>query len=138
MRPPSRKTQTTNNPGAVDLPKSHKPPSEVTAEKERKKEAAVANTKKKHQQAEQVARVEREIKVAQGLEGGQSSRKASQVKKNFPRPSASFEDQAKIVSHIPDYSPSCDSPLLGHTRGDSAGRSTDSPPSSKTKSFYNG
>ena len=65
MQPPSRTTQSTNNPGMVDLPKAHRSPTEVAAEKVKKKETATANAKKKHEQAAHLARVEQEIKTAQ-------------------------------------------------------------------------
>ena len=65
MQPPSRTTRSTNNPGAVDLPKARRSPTEVAAEKAKKKETATANAKKKHEQAAHLARVEQEIKTAQ-------------------------------------------------------------------------
>ena len=102
MQPPSRMTRSTNNPGVVDLPKSRRPSSEVSAEKLKKKETAAANAKKKHEQAAQVARVEREIKAAQ-KEGTLSSRRVSRVKKTFSRESA--EDRVNEVSHFPAVTP---------------------------------
>jgi len=65
MQPPSRTTRSTNNPGAVDLPKARKSSAEVTAKKTKEKEAAIANAKKKQEKAAQLARVEHEIKIAQ-------------------------------------------------------------------------
>ena len=136
MQPPSRTTRTTNNPGAVDLPKSRKSSSKIIAEKDRKRDAAVANAKKKRERTEQVARVEREIKVAQ--KEGRSSGRVSKVKKTFPR-SASFEERAKTVSPS-DPSSSWLTSLtpLDRTRGDCADRSTDSPPGIKKKGLCHG
>ena len=60
-----RKNRTTNNPGTVDLPNPCRSSSEVATEKLKKKEIAVAKANKKHEQEAWVARVEKEIKMAQ-------------------------------------------------------------------------
>lgn len=99
MRPPSRKTRTTDNPGAVDLPKSRRKSSEVAVEKEKKKEKAAASAIKKCEQAARVARVEREIEVAQ-MEAG-PSKKASRVKRAFPRIMSLDKSDQNEVSAFP-------------------------------------
>ena len=76
MQPPSWLTWMTKNPGVIDLPKSHRSSSEVAADKLKKKQMAEASTKKKQEQVLRVARVEREIRVAQ-KEGALSSRLVS-------------------------------------------------------------
>ena len=96
MQPPSRATQSTSNPGAVDLPKPRRSSSEVAAEKLKKKEAAAASAKKRREQAAEVARVEREIKAAQ-KEGAHSSRQVSRVKRTFSR-DAPANNRVKEVS----------------------------------------
>ena len=65
MHPPPRKTRTTNTPGLVDLPKSRRRTADVTAEKQKKNEIAAAKAKAKEAKLAQVARVEKEIRVAQ-------------------------------------------------------------------------
>ena len=60
----------------------------------------MASAKKRREQAERVATVEREIKVTQ-REGQSSSRKGSQAKKTFSR-NASFENE---VSHVLGHTP---------------------------------
>ena len=67
----------------------------------------MANAKKKREQAEWVARVEGEIRIAQ-REGSQS-RKVSQVKATFSR-NASFEDQVNEASHVSSVAWLDDSP----------------------------
>ena len=107
MQPPARKSRTTNNPGTAALPKSRRSSSEVAAEKQKKKDTAAANVNKKREQAARVARVEREIEAAQKEAG--PSRKASQIKRKFPRPT-SLEPVQTEVSHVslvdpdPDFS----------------------------------
>ena len=88
----------TNNPGVVDLPKSHRSSSEVTADKLKKKQTAEASAKKKREQVARVARVEREIRVAQ-KEGALSSRPVSQLKKTFSH-DASMDGQVREVSYF--------------------------------------
>ena len=97
MQPPSQSTQTTNNPGVVDLPKSRRSSSEVAADKLKKKQTAEASAKKKQEQVARVARVEREIRVAQ-KEGTLSSRPVSRLKKTFSR-DTSVDGQAREVSY---------------------------------------
>lgn len=87
MQPPPQKSQSMNNPGVVDLPKPRKSPAEVAAEKQKKKETAAASAKKKREQAAEVARVEKEIKVAQS-EASELLSQAKQMKRSFPCPVA--------------------------------------------------
>ena len=96
MQPLSRLTRTTNNLGVVDLPKSRRSSSEVAADKLKKRQTAEASAKKKQEQVARVARVEREIRVAQ-KEGALSSRPVSPLKKTFSR-DASVDGQAREVS----------------------------------------
>ena len=84
-----------NNPGLFDLPKSCKSSSEVAANKDKKKEIATANTKKKQEQVARIARVEREIRVAQ--EGGQLT--SNQVKRSFSHDTL-VDNQVQQVSHL--------------------------------------
>ena len=65
MQPPTRTTRSTNNPGAVDVPKACRSSTEVAAEKAKKKETAMGKVKKRNEQAAQMARVEEQIKIAQ-------------------------------------------------------------------------
>ena len=81
MQPPSRTTRSTNNPGAVDLPKACRSPAEAAAEKAKKKETAIANTKKKQEQVARLVRVEQEIKIAQ--KEPVQTRVQGRVKKTF-------------------------------------------------------
>ena len=64
MCPPTRQTRTTNAPGLVNLPKPRKSTADVTTEK-KKEEAAVAKAKVKDAKVVRVARVEKEIRIAQ-------------------------------------------------------------------------
>ena len=87
MHPPPRKTRTTNTPGLVDLPKSRRRTADVTAEKQKKKEIAAAKAKAKEAKLAQVARVEKEIRVAQEETTptfGQAG-KRGQAKRTFER-----------------------------------------------------
>ena len=88
----------TNNLGVIDLPKSHRSSSEVAANKLKKKQMAEASAKKKQEQVVRVARVKREIRVAQ-KEGALSSRLVSQLKKTFSC-NASMDGQAREVSYF--------------------------------------
>jgi len=83
MRPPSRKNRTTNNPGLIDLPQTRRSSADLVAERQKKKEIADAKAKVKNAKLEQVARVEKEIKVAQ-KEAGQVGNRG-RVKKTFER-----------------------------------------------------
>jgi len=80
-----RKNRTTDKPGIIDLPNPRRSSSEVVAEKLKKKETTTAKANKKREQEARVARVEKEIKIAQRetqlLGRGQKGR----VKKTFPR-----------------------------------------------------
>ena len=100
MIPETRLTRSTNNPGIVDLPKSRRSSSEVATEKLKKKQTAAAKAKNKREREAQVARVEREIKIAQN-EATQSSGlrgRKGRVKKTFPREAPmSDADAAKEV-----------------------------------------
>lgn len=96
MRPPPRASRSTNNPGVVDLAKSRRSPAEVAAEKEKKRETAAASAKKKQEQAARVARLEKEIRVAQ-KEKASSSKQVSRAKRIFPRGDP-VDDQ---VSYVP-------------------------------------
>ena len=143
MQPLSWTTWLMNNPGLVDLPKSHKSSSKVAANKDKKKEIAAANAKKKQEQVARVARVKKEIRVAQ--EGGQSM--LSQVKRSSPCDSL-VNNQAQQVSHLTSIAcPSDDSfswltlHILGHAGStdpceDHIGF-MDPSPSTKTESFHN-
>jgi hypothetical protein len=84
MHPPARVTRSTNNPGVADLPKARRSPSEVAAEKEKKRETAAASAKRKQEQAARVARLESEIRVAQ-KEKLRKPREVNRVKRTFPR-----------------------------------------------------
>jgi len=80
-----RKNRTTNNPGLVDLPNPRRSSSDVAAEKQKKQETAAAKAKGKEAQVARVARLEKEIKVAQ-QEAAQSSRQVGRrgrAKKTF-------------------------------------------------------
>jgi len=101
MKPESQQTQTTNNPGVIDLPKSRQSSSQVTTEKSKKKGIAAAKAQKSHEQKAWVTRVEKEIRNAQ-KEVGQPSRQGSQVKRTFPHEATLSDDAATEVKLIFD------------------------------------
>ena len=99
MIPETRLTRSTNNPGIVDLPKSRRSSSEVAAEKLKKKQTAAAKAKNKREREAQIARVEREIKIAQNEATQSSGGRKGRVKRTFPRETPmSDTDVAKEVS----------------------------------------
>ena len=96
MHPPTPASQTTNNPGLVDLPTTCISPAEVASKKAKKAEALATAAKTKEAKVAQVARVEQEIKIAQ-KEATRPSRQVkprAQVKRTFLRP-VSDEDKDK-------------------------------------------
>ena len=102
MRPPPRETRTTNAPGLVDLPKPRKSTADVTAEKKKKEEAAVAKAKVKDAKVARVARVEKEIRVAQREAmqmQGQVGR--GRTKKTFERENPAKESEKVSSSGLP-------------------------------------
>lgn len=108
MHPPPRGTRTTNNPGLVDLPNSRRAPAEVAAEKQKKKQTAEAKARAKVAKLAQVARVEKEIRIAQkeATQGSQQLGKQGRVKKVFQRETPVDKDDgvsssASLPSDLP-------------------------------------
>lgn len=115
MRPPARASRSTNNPGAVDAAKSRRSASEVTADKEKKRDAAVASAKKKQEGAARVARLEKEIRVAQ-KEKASSSKQVSRAKRIFPRRDPTDDEVSHAFSQLPVDLLSLLALILGHDR----------------------
>jgi len=106
MHPPTRQMRMTNAPGLVDLPKPHKSTADVTTEKKKKEEAAVAKAKVKDAKVVWVARVEKEIRIAQreAMQMQGQVGKVGQTKKTFKRenPAKGSEkvSQIRLISAI--------------------------------------
>ena len=86
MYPPVRNTRSNQSPGVIDLPKAHRSPAVVAADKAEGKRITATDAKKKHERVAQVARIENEIRTVQKEAaypsgGGQKKR----VKKTFSR-----------------------------------------------------
>jgi len=101
MHPPLRGNRTTNNPGLIDLPNPRRVPAEVAAEKQKKKETADAKARAKSVKLARVARVEKEIRIAQkeAARGSGQVRKQGRVKKVFQRETPA--DEVDEVSSSP-------------------------------------
>lgn len=109
MKLETRRTRTTNNPGIVDLPKSRRSPAEVATEKMKKKEVIAAKAQKRSEKAARVARVEKEMKLAQ-KEAAQSSRMRSRVEKTFAREMPQINAAAEVSISLRSFSESTRSP----------------------------
>ena len=85
MQPPVRNNRSTNHPGLVDLPRPRKTTTEVAAKKQTKMDAAATKAKAREAKVAQVARVEREIRLAQqeGAQGLGLVGRRGRVKKTF-------------------------------------------------------
>ena len=101
MHPPTHGTRTTNNPGLVNLPNSCRVPAKVAAEKQKKKQTTEAKATAKTAKLVWVARVKKEIRIAQkeATQGSQQVGKQGRVKKVFQRETPA--DEVDEVSSSP-------------------------------------